>query len=120
MPLELSLYEYASLRLISFNTPLAQGTLGEQYGIDRTTMVAVIDSLEKRKLVARERSTTDRRRYRLLLTIKGKKVLSRALRIATIEQQKFLSPLSDSEWSTVRKCLKRLIDKNKLAHNAKF
>jgi DNA-binding MarR family transcriptional regulator len=110
--LELSLYEYGSLRLISFNTPLSQGDLGDRYGIDRTTMVSVIDGLEGRGMVTRERSKTDRRRYRLLLTAKGKKVLSRALRVANIYQQRFLKPLSSTEWESVRSCLWRLLEAN--------
>jgi DNA-binding MarR family transcriptional regulator len=115
IPLELSLHEYVTLRLVSFNTPMSQGILGEQYGIDRTTMVGVIDNLEARGLVARERNTSDRRSYRLLLSIKGRKLLSRALRIATTEQQQFLSPLSASEWDQIRECLARLIECNSLS-----
>lgn len=108
--LQLSLYEYGSLRLISLNTPMSQGVLGSRYGIDRTTMVAVIDKLEGRGMVTRERSETDRRSYRLLLTTKGKKILSRALRAVTKEQQKFLAPISAAEWETVRDCLWRMIE----------
>ena len=110
VPLGLSLQEYGSLRLISLNTPMSQGVLGSRYGIDRTTMVAVIDSLEERGMVSRQRSASDRRSYRLMLTPKGKKVLSRALRIATNEQQKFLAPVSASEWSILKECLWRLIE----------
>src|SRR5262249_54196720 len=80
-PLGLSVYEYGILRLISLNTTMSQGVLGSQYGIDRTTMVVVVDNLEERAMVARERRVQDRRSYRLFLTPKGKKVLSRALRI---------------------------------------
>jgi DNA-binding MarR family transcriptional regulator len=110
VPLGLSLSEYGSLRLISLNTPMSQGVLGSRYGIDRTTMVAVMDKLEERGMVRRERSVSDRRSYRLSLTPKGRKVLSRALRIATNEQQKFLTPLSTSEWSILKDCLGRLIE----------
>ena len=110
VPLGLSLPEYGSLRLISLNTPMSQGVLGSRYGIDRTTMVAVVDNLEERAMVRRERSASDRRSYRLSLTPKGKKVLSRALRIATNEQQKFLAPLSSSEWAILKDCLGRLIE----------
>jgi MarR family transcriptional regulator, lower aerobic nicotinate degradation pathway regulator len=109
-PLGLSVYEYGAMRLISLNMPVSQGLLGSRYGIDRTTMVAVVDSLEERGMVTRERSATDRRSYRLLLTTKGKKVLSRALRIATSEQEKFLRPVSASDWNIVRDCLWRLIE----------
>ena len=108
-PMELSLYEYVMLRLISLDAPVSQGTLGETYGIDRTTMVGLVDRLEERDLVVRERNEADRRRYRLRLTPKGRKLLSRAVRIVRKEQQDFLSPLSSSEWETTRACLWKLV-----------
>jgi len=108
-PMELSLYEYVMLRLISLDVPVSQGTLGETYGIDRTTMVGLVDRLEERELVVRKRNEADRRSYLLRLTPKGRKVLSRALRIVRKEQQDFLSPLSTTEWDTVRACLWKLV-----------
>jgi DNA-binding MarR family transcriptional regulator len=111
IPLGLSLYEYACLRLISFNVPISQGNLGEKYGIDRTTMVGIIDQLEKRELVLRERSAADRRSYRLLLTPKGRKMATRAKRIVTNEQKYFLNALSEKEWTQMRSNLLKLIDR---------
>ena len=108
-PMELSLYEYVVLRLIALDAPVSQGMLGETYGIDRTTMVGLMDRLEERELVVRERNEADRRSYRLRLTPKGRKVLSRALRIAKKEQQDFLSPLSPAEWEAMRSCLWKLV-----------
>lgn len=111
-PLELTLYEYVTLRLIALGAPLSQGMLGETYGIDRTTMVALVDRLEKRELMERERSQTDRRRYTLKLTSKGRKLLPRAQRIAQQEQRAFLSAISDSDWEQARQCLWQLICAN--------
>ena len=108
-PLELSLYEYVLLRLISLDAPVSQGELGETYGIDRTTMVGLVDRLEERQLVVRERNEADRRSYRLRLTPKGRKVLSRAVRIVRKEQQDFLSPLSAAEWESMRAALWKLV-----------
>lgn len=109
LPLELSLYEYVTLRLISLGAPMSQGELGETYGIDRTTMVGVVDRLEERELVVRERNEADRRSYLLRLTPRGRRVLSRALRIVRKEQQEFLQPVSPEEWEVVRSCLWKLV-----------
>ena len=111
-PLQLSLYEYVCLRLIGINAPLSQGSLGDIYGIDRATMVALIDKLEGRELLLRERNSQDRRSYRLRLTPKGSKVLTRAKRIVAKEQKAFLAPLSDQEWETMRLLLVKLVQGN--------
>ncbi len=115
LPLELSLYEYVTLRLISLDAPMSQGELGETYGIDRTTMVGVVDRLEERELVVRERNEADRRSYLLRLTPKGRKVLARALRIVRKEQQGFLSPLTEAEWESLRTCLWKLVSQSQQA-----
>jgi DNA-binding MarR family transcriptional regulator len=110
VPLQLSLYEYVCLRLISINAPLSQGSLGDIYGIDRATMVVIIDKLESRELILRERNSADRRSYRLRLTPKGAKVLSRAKRIVAKQQKEFLEPLSEQEWDTLRTLLVKLVN----------
>lgn len=110
VPLQLSLYEYVCLRLISINAPLSQGSLGNIYGIDRATMVVIIDKLESRELILRERNSADRRSYRLRLTPKGAKVLSRAKRIVAKQQKEFLEPLSEQEWDTLRALLVKLVN----------
>jgi MarR family transcriptional regulator, transcriptional regulator for hemolysin len=107
--LDLSLYEFVTLRLISLDAPITQSKVGETYGIDRTTMVAIIDRLEAGEMVTREKNPQDRRSYRLRLTVKGKKILARARQIAAKEQQDFLSPITSTEWESLRKTLWKLV-----------
>lgn len=45
--------------------------LAGRLGVDRTTMVALIDGLERKGLVERRRSARDRRRNVVLLTAEG-------------------------------------------------
>lgn len=116
-PLDLSIYEYRSLRLISFAAPMPQGAIGDTYGIDRTTMVDVIDRLEARNLVVREKNQSDRRSYHLRLTPKGRKVLAHASRLTTKLQKDFLSPLSEPEWEAVRSGLLKIISCNQRQAN---
>lgn len=116
VPLRLSLYEYVILRLISLEAPMSQGDLGETYGIDPTTMVGLVDGLEGRDLVQRQKDPADRRRYKLRLTPKGRKTLSRAKRIVNDSQSRFLEPLAPPEWEQVRACLWKLISHAQSKH----
>jgi DNA-binding MarR family transcriptional regulator len=108
-PLKLSLNEYIVMRLVAMRVPISQGSLGETYGIDPSSMVALIDRLEGMQLILRERDPLDRRRYNLSLTGKGLKVTAQAKRIAEKVQRRFLDPLTEEEWETARQLLCKLV-----------
>src|SRR5262245_36288425 len=60
--------EAAVLRAIESPHPLAQGEIARRMGIDRTTMVALIDDLQDRGLVQRRQDPDDRRKNVVQLT----------------------------------------------------
>ena len=63
--------QFGVLHVIAANPGLSQTGLANAIGIDRSTMVAVIDKLETRRLVVRDPSPTDRRSYALRLSDSG-------------------------------------------------
>ncbi|WP_293867511.1 MarR family winged helix-turn-helix transcriptional regulator [uncultured Alsobacter sp.] len=63
--------QYSTLTIIEANPGLSQTQVADALGIQKTNFVAMIGALEKRGLVRREPSPTDRRTYRLFLTPKG-------------------------------------------------
>ena len=67
--------QFGVLTLIGSNPGLSQSALARAVGIERSTMVAVIDALEVRGLVARQPSPVDRRSYALILSGTGEKLL---------------------------------------------
>lgn len=70
--------------------PLSQRELSEHTGYDRTTMVAVIDELERLELVLRCRGERDRRRFFIVPTQQGSTALEGALcRLAMTEEGLF-------------------------------
>jgi DNA-binding MarR family transcriptional regulator len=68
--------QFGVLTLIDRNPDLNQSALARILGIERSTMVAVIDRLEERRLVARKESAADRRSNVLGLTAPGKALLA--------------------------------------------
>ncbi|MBS1996697.1 MAG: MarR family transcriptional regulator [Cyanobacteria bacterium SZAS LIN-2] len=109
-PLQLSVHEYAIMRIIELGHAQTQQGVAERYGIDRSTMVEIVDKLEKRELLNREKNPQDRRSYALVLTAKGRKTLTRAKRISESVQKKFLSPLSEAERDSLYSSLAILLN----------
>lgn len=62
---------FGVLTLIAANPGLSQSDLAAALGIDRSTLVPVIDELEAKALVARHPSPSDRRTNELHLTRQG-------------------------------------------------
>ncbi|GAA0270753.1 hypothetical protein GCM10009127_08600 [Alteraurantiacibacter aestuarii] len=63
------------LALISANPHSSQAELAAQAGITGPNVVGIIDELERRDLVTRERSSVDRRRNMVLLSEKGERTM---------------------------------------------
>lgn len=108
-PMGLHIKEYAGLNVLNATGPLSQQALGETLGVDRTTMVAVIDELERKGLVERRRNPADRRAYALALTDEGGSTLRRARRLLNAAERALLEPFSPAEADQLRDLLRRLI-----------
>jgi DNA-binding MarR family transcriptional regulator len=67
-----------ALKTISQNESLPLGELGRRMYLHPSTITGLIDRLEKKDLVERDRDQTDRRVIKLLLTSKGKGLVKRA------------------------------------------
>lgn len=73
--LDMTVREFAVLQFIDSKGGESQQHIGNALGIDRTSMVAVVDRLEGLGLVARTRDVNDRRRYAVCLTPAGSRKL---------------------------------------------
>jgi DNA-binding MarR family transcriptional regulator len=85
------------LTLLADSGPKSQKEIGDRLEIDRTTMVSLVDGLERDELVARKPDPLDRRAFLVTLTAKGKRTLGKAHDIVIATEQKFLLRLSDGE-----------------------
>ncbi|MFD7711774.1 MarR family winged helix-turn-helix transcriptional regulator [Streptomyces sp. NPDC059785] len=79
----------------------SQNELASAIGMDRTTMVAVIDDLQDRGLVERRRSARDRRRNVVTLTEVGAACLRDAEQARLAAEQAYLAPLTEDAARTL-------------------
>jgi DNA-binding MarR family transcriptional regulator len=100
------------LAVIADEGPMSQHALGKSIGLDRTTIVAIVDWLESQGFVERRRNPTDRRAYALEITEAGSRWLSQANSALRTTEREFLAPLSAAE----RKQLIALLQRLMLAH----
>src|SRR6476620_3629342 len=72
-PLGITGRELAVLVARDAHEPLSQQEAAGRLGVDRTTMVDLVDSLERKELVERRPDPSDRRRTIVQLTPRGKR-----------------------------------------------
>jgi DNA-binding MarR family transcriptional regulator len=107
-PLGIRARQYGVLALLAQVGPLAQIELVERLGIDRTTMVGLIDSLEGPGLVERRVDPSDRRAYRVQLTDAGRDALGGAAAAIAAAEAELFSPLGAKDWRRLHGLLRRL------------
>jgi MarR family transcriptional regulator, lower aerobic nicotinate degradation pathway regulator len=90
--------------------PISQHELGDQLGIDRTTMVELIDDLEKQGAVERRRNPTDRRAYLLSLTSRGRTLQKKAARAFDGVTDEVFAALRPAERKALADMLRRVIE----------
>jgi len=96
------------LTLVIEREPMTQKALGDLLRIDRTTMVSLIDDLEGKGFVARQRHPRDRRAFLVWPTESGLAAKVEAIGILDEQQQNFLAPLTAAEQQQLGALLKRL------------
>jgi DNA-binding MarR family transcriptional regulator len=109
-PLGLSVKAVGAMTVLEAEGPLSQRRLAERQGIDRTTMVAVVDELERLGAVERRRNPGDRRANALRLTASGRRLLALARTAVAGAEEAFLAPLTESEQRRLRAALRLLVE----------
>lgn len=89
--------------------PAAQRTLVDRLQMDKSSMVYVIDELERQGLVDRRKDTQDRRRYSVHITAEGRTRLAEATAAAARTMAALMAPLSPDDQRQLHALLSRFI-----------
>ncbi|MUL44055.1 MarR family transcriptional regulator [Streptomonospora sp. PA3] len=107
--LHVSVKQQAALTVLADEGPMTQHELGRRLGIDRTTVVGVVDGLDGDGLVERRRSPTDRRAYLLTLTPAGRDTQEQGRQRVAEAEHRFLGALGESDRARLRELLARAL-----------
>jgi DNA-binding MarR family transcriptional regulator len=97
--------ELAVLLLLADHEPASQQQAAQRLGVDRTTMVALLDTLEGKGLLSRRPQAGDRRRNVVELTDTGQETVLRATRASDEAESALLARISPRDAERLRELL---------------
>jgi DNA-binding MarR family transcriptional regulator len=98
---------FALLNVLAVREGAIQQELGSAMGIDRSTMVSLIDELEAAGLAERRPHPKDRRAREISITPKGRRLLAQARQMARQTEDEVLGGLTAKERSQLLELLRR-------------
>lgn len=96
------------VQLLAMNPGASQTELSARLGIDKATLVSLIDTAESSGWITRARATDDRRRHELALTREGRAMARRLGEQTKEHEKKFRARFSDKELEDFIEYLKRI------------
>lgn len=93
-PFDLRMLTYTALVLIVDNPGMRQYQLADAMDIERSNLVIVLDELERRDLILRDRVPTDRRAYALRATLPGSRMCQKAIAAVVAHEKALLGAIS--------------------------
>jgi DNA-binding MarR family transcriptional regulator len=100
--------EFGLLVLVERNAGLSQMALARALGIDRSTLVPILDRLQARGLLVRHRSPSDGRTHALALTPTGERALARFTKLVRTHEKRIASGLSAAEIAILIELLEKV------------
>lgn len=108
-PFGITSRDLGALRVIAGGGARSQQDVAGVLGVDRTSMVALLDILERAGVLARRPSEQDRRRNVVELTDTGRELFFQAERAALTVEQDFTSALGANGGSELRGALRAML-----------
>ena len=113
-PLELVPAEAGILRILAASSGISQQALAQMLGMYPSRLVAVIDAMERSKLVERRIGAGDRRIFEIHLTPRGKEKLAAVSRVAQEHKELICHSLTDAEQEALLGLLSKIAEDRKL------
>jgi DNA-binding MarR family transcriptional regulator len=101
--------QYMTLAVLEADAPVSQAELATMLRLLPAQVVPVLDELERAGLAKRERSTSDRRRFAVRVTPKGRRRLARADALAASIEDELLGHLDKDARARLHDALRQAL-----------
>lgn len=105
---------FGVLVIIDSNPGLKQSELARAAHLDRSTVVSVIDNLERRRLVERRPADNDRRSNALVLTPEGLALLKKLKRRVNEHEKRLVENMTEEERVTLVTLLQKIFPEHRV------
>lgn len=99
---------FGVMTVLDANPGVTQQDLADNSRVDRSSMVAVLDELERRGFAERRADPSDRRKRSIHLTAEGRAQLQRMRTVARKVGEQSFAALSEEERATLHHLLRKL------------
>jgi DNA-binding MarR family transcriptional regulator len=107
-PLGIEPRHFGLLRALAMSDGQSQRAIGDSLNLHPNRMVALVDELERKRLVRRRPHPTDRRAHAVVLTASGRRLLDQAFQLAIGIEQELCADLQPAERDQLLRLLARL------------
>ena len=98
------------LALIAANPGSSQTALAGRAGLNKSALVGIVEGLEQRGFVDRDRAASDRRRYRVSVTAEGEQAMRALFALVDREEQPIRDALGKRDMIALLALLDRAIE----------
>jgi DNA-binding MarR family transcriptional regulator len=109
-PLELTAMQWEPLLLLALGRADTVAALARECRVDCGAMTRMLDRLEQKQLLQRQRNDSDRRVVNLCLSDKGRALAAQIPQVVCDELQRHLQDFSAQEIQTLNGLLTRMVD----------
>ncbi len=107
-PFGLRMLTFTALTLVDDNPGLSQSQLAQAMQMERPNLVVVVDELERRGLITRDRVPTDRRAYALHVTAEGARLRASAANAVAAHEARLTAGLTPGEQTALIAALRAI------------
>jgi DNA-binding MarR family transcriptional regulator len=101
--------QWSVLRILWDIEGLTQVELAERMRVEKASLTGVLEGMERRGLILRERNAEDRRKINITLTAQGRRLKTKLLPHAAKINRKATRGMSETETGELRRLLAKLI-----------
>ncbi len=102
--------QYSVMEIIAQNPGRTQSAIAHAAGLDRSSLVPILNQFQKNDLIVREPVENDKRAYAVSLTEKGQKELEDLREKVTRMEQRFITGLGVRNHKQLITLLKKFLD----------